>query len=145
MARLLDLFREALGPLIAEALRQARPADSPPQQPGVPPSAPSTVTGVDLKPADQLKAADFRVALLTGKLPENSGLLVDRKTFASLISISTATFDRLQAEGALPAPVRIGHLKKWRLIEVLEWIDADCPPESVWVHMREVSSRKKGK
>jgi hypothetical protein len=73
MARLLDLFREALGPLIADTLRQARPADCPPQQPSEPPPAPSAATGVNLKPAEQLKAADLRVALLMGKIPEDAG------------------------------------------------------------------------
>jgi excisionase family DNA binding protein len=144
MARLLDLFREALGPLIADTLRQARPADSPPQQPSIPPPAPSAVTGVDLKPADQLKAADLRVALLTGKIPD-TGLLIDTPTVARLLNVSRRHVCRLLDEKALPAPVRLGRLLRWRLSDILEWIEADCPPQSVWVQMRQASSRKKRK
>jgi predicted DNA-binding transcriptional regulator AlpA len=71
--------------------------------------------------------------------------LVDSKTFAGLLSISTATLYRLQAEEAIPAPVQLGGLKKWRLAEILEWIEADCPPQKVWIHKRQDSSRKKGR
>jgi predicted DNA-binding transcriptional regulator AlpA len=145
MARFLDFFREALEPMIAKAVRQDRATQNPPEQAAAPPPPNSSVaTGVDLKPADQLKAADLRVAFLTGRIPEGSGLLVDAKTFASLLSISTSTLYRLQAEEAILAPVRLGHLKKWRLSEILEWIEADCPPQRIWVHKRQDSSRRSG-
>src|SRR4051812_41043620 len=34
-------------------------------------------TGLDLKTADRQKAADLRMALLMGKMPEDAGLLID--------------------------------------------------------------------
>lgn len=146
MERFFDLLREALEPMIAKAVSQVRSATGPPQQAAEPPPPSSSATkGVALKPTDQVKAADIRVGLLMGKIPEGSGLLVDSRTFANLLSISTATFYRLQAEKAIPAPVQLGHLKKWRLAEVLEWIEADCPPQRVWAHKRQESSRNRGR
>jgi len=146
MTKLLDLLREALEPMIAKALSQVQPAISPPQPATeAPPPNASATKGVDLKPPDQIRAADLRVALLMGKIPEDSGLLVDAKILARLLNISKSTFYRLQDEEAIPAPVTIGQLKNWRLAEILEWIEADCPPQRVWVHKRQDSSRRKGK
>src|SRR5690349_3019137 len=83
MARFLDLVREALEPMIAKALSQVQATQSPPQQAAPPPPPNSSaVKGVGLNPSDQIKAADLRVALLMGKIPEDSGLLCDAKTFA---------------------------------------------------------------
>ena len=84
-------------------------------------------TGLDLKDAEKLKAADLRFALLTGKLPENSGILIDTKTLAKLLSISKAHLYRLQAEEALLAPIQVGHVKRWRLTEIIEWIGSGVP------------------
>jgi predicted DNA-binding transcriptional regulator AlpA len=146
MAGFLDLLRESLEPMIAKALTQMSAASTSPPEAAAPPtpiySAPK---GVDLLPSEQTKAADLRVALQLGKIPENTGLLIDSKTFAALLNISTATLHRLQAQSALPAPVQIGHLKKWRLSEILEWIEADCPPQRVWVHKRRDASKNKGR
>ncbi len=61
-----------------------------------------------------------------GKIPEDSGLLIDAKTFAHLLSISTRTLSRLIDLKAVPMPVHLGRLVRWRLAEVLEWIEADC-------------------
>jgi predicted DNA-binding transcriptional regulator AlpA len=137
--QLLDLVRETLETTLAaafariSALSLASPTPSPKS------------TGLDLKDGEKLKAADLRFALLTGKVPENSGLLIDTKTLARLLSISKAHLYRLQADEALLAPIQIGHVKRWRLTEVLEWIDAGCPPQNVWNAMRQSNSRRKGK
>jgi predicted DNA-binding transcriptional regulator AlpA len=83
--------------------------------------------------------------LLLGKIPEDTGLLIDPQTLADLLSISRSTLYQLQAEQAIPAPIQLGRLKKWRLAEILEWIEADCPPQSVWAHRRRDSVRGRGK
>jgi predicted DNA-binding transcriptional regulator AlpA len=88
--------------------------------------------GTELKPNDKFKAADLRVALLMGKIPDDSGLLIDAKTFANLLSISSRTLSRLIDLKAVPMPVHLGRLVRWRLDEVLEWIEADCPPQKSW-------------
>jgi predicted DNA-binding transcriptional regulator AlpA len=146
VTRLLDLFRETLESTLAQALAKAQvsPEARPALEP-VQPTPPPKSTGLDLKAADRLKAADLRVALFMGKIPEDAGLLIDTKTLSKLLDISTATLYRLQSEEAIPAPVQLGHLKKWRLAVVLEWIEADCPPLPVWVHKRHDGSKRKGK
>jgi predicted DNA-binding transcriptional regulator AlpA len=85
------------------------------------------------------------MALLMGKIPEDAGLLIDTKLFAHFLNVSARTLARLESEQAIPEPVRLGTLKRWRLNEVLEWIEADCPPRRVWDHKRHDSSRRKGK
>jgi predicted DNA-binding transcriptional regulator AlpA len=114
---------------------QARMPSVPPSEPK-PTSSPKS-TGLDLKEEDRAKAADLRIAFLLGKVPEDSGLLVSVKTLAKLLDVSQATLHRLNAQEAIPSPVQIGHLKKWRLAEILEWIEADCPPLRVWTLKRQ--------
>ena len=92
----------------------------------------SSSPGTELKAKDKLKAADLRMALLMGKLPEDSGLLIHAKTFANLLSISSRTLSRLIDLKAVPQPVHLGRLIRWRLAEVLEWIEADCPAQKSW-------------
>ncbi len=146
VSRLLELMRETLRAELEQALAAmaVSPKPVPPSQPCEPAPAPKS-TGLDLKAADRLKATDLRIALLMGKIPEDAGLLIDTKALAKLLDVSKATLYRLQAEEAIPAPVQLGHLRKWRLAEVLEWIEADCPPLRIWVHKRQDASKRKGK
>jgi predicted DNA-binding transcriptional regulator AlpA len=123
MKQLLDLFRETLETTLTGALARL-PAVS------VPRPSPKT-TSLDLAEGEKLKAADLRLALLTGKIPENTGLLIDAKTLAKLLAISRAHLYRLQAEEALLAPIQFGHVKRWRLTEVIGWIEAGCPPQNM--------------
>lgn len=94
-ARLLDLFKETLEVTLKKTL--AEMAASVPLT--------SQSPGTELKPQDKLKAADLRIAFLLGKLPEDSGLLIDTKTFAQLLSISTRHLTRLQDLNAVPEPI----------------------------------------
>ena len=42
-------------------------------------------------------------------------------------------FSRLQATKVIPAPVLLGKkVVRWRLHEVLEWVDAGCPSQDHW-------------
>ena len=117
-ARLFEVFKDTLEASIKKTL-----ADSPIQ---------AASPGTELKAKDKLKAADLRIALLLGKIPEDAGLLIDAKTFAQLLSISSRTLSRLIDLKAIPQPVNLGRLIRWRLSEVLEWIEADCPPQRNW-------------
>jgi predicted DNA-binding transcriptional regulator AlpA len=132
VADLISSFREMLDAGLAKAMAQGNAR----------PSAPAT-PGTNLNQAEKLKAADLRTALLMGKIPETAGLLVDAKILARLLDLSHSTLFRLLAEGALPEPVQLGGLKKWRLAEVLEWIEADCPPKKFWIAMKQQSARRK--
>lgn len=145
LTNLLGLFKQVIEAALAKTVARipVSPVAIPASKPESPPSTRST--GLELKATDKIKAADVRIALLTGKLPEDTGLLIDPKAFAALLDISTATLYRLHAEEAIPAPVQLGRLKKWRLAEILEWIEADCPPQQMWVQMKQASLRRKGR
>ncbi len=147
VTKLVELFRQTLETTLANAQMrdqaQERPAQIPVVQAREPSASPSP--GTRLTPADKLKAADVRMAVLTGKIPEDAGLMIDTKLLAKLLNISQRHVNRLQDLKKLPAPVYLGHLKRWRLAEILEWIEADCPPESVWVHKRQESGRRRGR
>jgi predicted DNA-binding transcriptional regulator AlpA len=145
LSRLVAVFRETLETTLSKALPgpPAVPEPRPVPQPvEVPP--PPRSTGLDWKSSDRVKAADLRVALLTGKTPDDAGLLIDAKVFARLLSISPRTLARLEAEQAIPAPVHLARLKKWRLLEVLEWIEAGCLPQRDWSSRRQERPRKRG-
>jgi predicted DNA-binding transcriptional regulator AlpA len=105
----------------------------------------TTKTGIDLSPSEKMKAADLRASLLTGKLPENCGLLIDTKTLAKLLDISVSQIYTLLAAEALLAPIQVGRMKRWRLAEVLEWIDAGCPPQNLWSYRRSDAANKRRK
>jgi len=99
--------------------------------------------GVLLSESDRLKALDLRTALLLGKVPETAGLLIDVKTTAKLLNISGRHLYRLADEKAIPEPVRLGRLNRWRLGELLAWIDAGCPPQRQWTYQEGTESRSR--
>lgn len=145
ITKLLDLFKEMLEATIAKTMAQmpvvheAKPATQAVELPN------SSQSGLDLKPSDKVKAADLRTALLLGKIPNDSGLLIDTKTLAKLLRISRRHLHRLQDLKAIPEPVRLGQVIRWRIAEILEWIEADCPVQEVWAQRRKQSTGRKGK
>jgi predicted DNA-binding transcriptional regulator AlpA len=146
MTRLLDLLREALEPMIAKVLIQAQAGTIPSSRPAeMSPSNSATMKDIDLAPTSQTSAANLRSAVLLGKIPEDTGLLIDARTFACLLNVSQRHVWRLLDEKAIPEPVRLGRLVRWRLPEILEWIEASCPPQEVWVRKRQDSARTKGR
>jgi hypothetical protein len=92
MTTFFEQIRDALRPMIEQAVSQIQ-AESSPQKVIDPP--PTSAKGLDLKPSDQLKAADLRIAFLMGKIPEDTGLLIDAKALSKLLDIAKATLDRL--------------------------------------------------
>jgi len=60
---------------------------------------------------------------------EESAMLVSAEKLAELLDISTRTLWRLRAAGKLPAPVRLGGSVRWRIDEVLAWIEKGCPDQ----------------
>lgn len=89
-------------------------------------------SGTELKARDRFKATDLRMQILLGKIPEDAGLLIDSKTFARLLNVSYRTLYRLIDLKAVPQPVHLGRIIRWRIDEVLEWIEADCPRQNNW-------------
>ncbi len=61
--------------------------------------------------------------------------LLNTKGVAKLLGISTRQVWRLLSAGRLPSPVTLGasgRLRRWRRIELLEWINHGCPSADTW-------------
>lgn len=56
-------------------------------------------------------------------------LLIGVDDFAAILQVSNRTIWRLVSSGEAPAPLRIGGSCRWRLEEVTNWIDLDCPAQ----------------
>lgn len=142
---LIEFIHEAISSSLKKALDQL-PA-TPPLQTEQEETVRSLITstpGTEVTPFDKAKAADLRTAVLLGKVPEETGLMIDAKTFARLLAVSSRHLNRLLDLKAVPEPIRLGRLLRWQLAEVLEWIEADCPPQRVWTSKRRSGPRKKG-
>ena len=69
--------------------------------------------------------------------------LIDVKDIAQRTGLSERSIWRFRDSGALPSPVRLGRLVKWREPDVEQWVAAGCPhcrrtgwrPEGVGVGM----------
>jgi len=72
----------------------------------------------------QTKVTEPRVAL--------DGRAIDAKEVARLLSLSERTVRRLDQEGKLPRPVRIGGSVRWRLEEIQAWLHSGCPERGRW-------------
>lgn len=60
--------------------------------------------------------------------PGKTAELLDIRAVSALGVGSTRHVYRLSDAGRMPAPVKLGALVRWRRREILEWIDAGCPP-----------------
>jgi predicted DNA-binding transcriptional regulator AlpA len=113
------------------------------QKTAEPQQSPAASAGVALTPADKVMAADLRTAFLLGKLPEDAGLLMDTKTTARLLNVSPRMVYRLDQVQAMPAPVRLGTLVRFRVAEIIEWVDSDCPPRKYWTYSGKGPTKQK--
>lgn len=52
--------------------------------------------------------------------------LLDVVAVAALLSSSRRTVERLVTRGEMPAPVRLGRLRRWNRADVEEWIRDGC-------------------
>lgn len=124
----LDRFRQMVETTVAEQLKKVRSETAQAKAPLPSSSLPApTPDGTELLPADRLKARDLRTAVLLGKIPEDTGMLVDVKTAAKLLCVSAQTLYRLRDLKAMPQPVRLGSSVRWLLAELIEWVDEGCP------------------
>lgn len=58
----------------------------------------------------------------------DTGLVcITAKQLAIMLSVSKRTLYRLRCAGQLPSPLRIGGVVRWRLDEIINWIEAGCP------------------
>ena len=92
---------------------------------------------IEVSDGERIKASDLRTALILGKVPETAGLLIDKQIMAQLLNVSSRTLSRLDDLQAIPAPVRLGvagSMIRWRLAEILAWMDAGCPLRRNWTY-----------
>ncbi len=59
-------------------------------------------------------------------------LLIGIEALAKLLQRSAPSLCRDDLAGRLPAPVRIGRSKRWRLDEIREWVAAGAPEREAW-------------
>jgi predicted DNA-binding transcriptional regulator AlpA len=57
-------------------------------------------------------------------------LLVDIKGLSKLLQRSVASLHRDEAEGRLPAGIKIGRSKRWRVAEIKAWVEAGAPSQA---------------
>jgi predicted DNA-binding transcriptional regulator AlpA len=65
--------------------------------------------------------------LLTQPIRENLAELLDDKAVARLLSCSARHIRRLADRDAMPRPLKIGALTRWRRADIDAWITAGCP------------------
>lgn len=130
---IVEQFRQVVEKTLTGRLDKLRTELQEPVRPSSPAQPPVIVPeGVELPAAERLKAADLRTALLLGKIPKDAGLLIDVKTTAKLLNVSERMVYRLADQQAAPRPVKLGSLVRWRLAEIIEWVDSGCPSKWQW-------------
>lgn len=133
---------------IGEAVARCLPGISEESAHKPPASSGEGASGVVVTDFERLDAHDLRAAYLLGKLPEDGGLLVDKKSVSKLLNISPRSVDRLWHEKAMPNPIKISRQNKWRVREIIEWVEADCPPQKYWRYSggegKDTRKRKRG-
>ncbi|MCB0325142.1 MAG: helix-turn-helix domain-containing protein [Bdellovibrionales bacterium] len=66
----------------------------------------------------------------------NEQLVLTAEEVAELLCISRAHVFRLQREGKLPAPVRLGRSVRWPRNELEAWLRAGAPTQQEWQTMQ---------
>lgn len=107
------------------------------------PKGESSSGWIEVSDQERIKAGDLRAALLLGKVPATAGLLIDKKIMSELLNVSARTLSRLDDLKAIPEPVRLGSMIRWRLAEVLAWMDAGCPLRRNWTYPPSTETKKR--
>lgn len=99
---------------------------------------------IEVSDDERIKAGDLRIALLLGKVPATAGLLIDKKVMSELLNVSSRTLSRLDDLQAIPEPIRLGgSMIRWRLAELLAWMDAGCPLRRNWTYPTSIEPKKR--
>ena len=56
----------------------------------------------------------------------------DMNTVCGLIRVGRATGERMLAAARMPAPTRLGKLRRWNLDEIRRWMAAGAPDRATW-------------
>ncbi len=54
-------------------------------------------------------------------------IVIGVEEFAQLMGVTPRTIWRWDSTGKVPEPVRVGGAVRWRLADIMKWIDAGCP------------------
>lgn len=73
---------------------------------------------------------------------ESESLLIRAKQVATLMGISVGGFYAMRSCGRIPMPVRLGGSVRWNKQEILDWIEADCPPMNRWKYQKQDRPKK---
>lgn len=60
--------------------------------------------------------------------PASTPELLSVRAVGEMLGCSPRHILRLAEAGRMPAPVRLGHLVRWRRAEVLQWLEGGCRP-----------------
>jgi predicted DNA-binding transcriptional regulator AlpA len=60
-------------------------------------------------------------------IPTDLARLIDTKEASGITRVSIRTLRRLADAGDCPPPIRVGRCLRWRLGDLVAWIDAGCP------------------
>jgi len=75
---------------------------------------------------------DLATAKIDGHVPrmepgESVGVLITAQQVGQMLMCSARTVRRLQAQGAMPRPLKLGALVRWRREDIDRWICEGCP------------------
>lgn len=90
-----------------------------------------SATGIDPK-QEARRLASHHANLAGQKMPDDKGLLIDKKSAAKLLKLSDRTIWAMANEGRMPKPIKIGRLVRWGFEELQAWVNAGGPPMSEW-------------
>ena len=69
---------------------------------------------------------------LSGSSAHDEPLAYDARSLARLLDVCVRHIRRLDANGALPRPIRLGRAKRWPAEVIREWLLAGSPPRKQW-------------
>ena len=61
---------------------------------------------------------------------EVAPVVVTARQLAIMLQVSKRTLFRMRSAGRLPAPLRVGGVVRWRLLDVQNWIANGCPSQN---------------
>jgi predicted DNA-binding transcriptional regulator AlpA len=69
-------------------------------------------------------------------------LLIDIKELCRKLGRSKASIERDIELGRIPAPLRLGNSRKWRLAEINAWVEAGMPDRETWERIYKKNGRR---
>ena len=67
--------------------------------------------------------------------PVRPGLLRRQQAARYCGGVGVSTWDKWNAAGLTPAPIKLGGAVLWSRRELKLWIDFGCPPRDEWEHL----------